>query len=103
MPIFVVVSLFTSELAAVDRVAKTSSAPAAALVTSSSAAYSALHSPIRPGSLRKSMNVHGEEANPEGISYPFDVCIATGQVSMLVCLVSDEFIYVKPYNAKVDE
>jgi len=38
-----VASLFTSELAAVERVAKASSAPADPLATSSSAAYSTIH------------------------------------------------------------
>ncbi len=40
-----VASLFTSELAVVERVAKASSAPADPLVTSSSTAYSTLHRP----------------------------------------------------------
>ena len=43
MPIFVVASLFTSKLAAMERVAKASSDPADPLATSSSAAYSTLH------------------------------------------------------------
>ena len=45
------------------------------------------------------LNGKGHGASPEGISYPFDVCIGTGQISMLVWLVPNEAIYVEPYEA----
>jgi hypothetical protein len=41
------------------------------------------------------LNGRGEGATPDGIEYPFNVCIGTGQVSMLIWLVPDEVIYVK--------
>jgi hypothetical protein len=34
------------------------------------------------------MNGHGEGTGPEGVYYPFDVCIGTGAISMLVWLES---------------
>ncbi len=42
------------------------------------------------------LNGHGEGATPEGISYPFDICIGTGQITMLVWLVPNEVNYVGP-------
>jgi hypothetical protein len=32
------------------------------------------------------MNANGEGYNPEGVTCPFDVCIGTGQISMMVWL-----------------
>ncbi len=41
------------------------------------------------------LNGKGLGASPDGIEYPFDVCIGTGQISMLVWLVPGEANYVK--------
>jgi hypothetical protein len=49
------------------------------------------------------MNSHGESVSPDGIYYSLDVCIGTGQVSMLIWMLPDEFIYVKPYDATIGE
>ena len=41
------------------------------------------------------LNHKGKGASPDGIEYPFDVCIGTGQISMLIWLVPNEVIYVE--------
>lgn len=41
------------------------------------------------------LNGRGEGATPDGIEYPFDICIGTGQVSMLIWLAPGEANYVK--------
>ena len=51
--------------AAVDRVAKTSSTPAAALTTSSSAAYSTRHKPTEPPASRPCCTTSQPRAKPE--------------------------------------